>query len=220
MHLYDNSELKWRLEDGTGIQLTQKTDYPWQGVVDFSLIPAAPVQFALYLRIPGWADSAEVSVNGKKINGATPGQYLPIRRQWSPGDAIRLQLDMRPQMLQANSRIVEDNGRVAVQRGPLVYCMEQLDQPAGTALPDVALEAGKQANSGFTGEYKADLLDGVMVLHHDGVVMQNSTSEPLYSRYEPRGQKTRSVPLTMIPYYAWANRQPSAMQVWTPVLRS
>jgi DUF1680 family protein len=127
---------------------------------------------------------------------------------------------MRPQMLQANSRIAEDGGRVAVQCGPIVYCLEQLDQPAGTALPDVALEAGKQADSGFTSEYKPDLLDGVVVLHHDGVVEQNSSAQPLYSRYEPRSQKTRPVSLTMIPYYAWANRQPSAMQVWTPVLRS
>ncbi|HKT24860.1 MAG TPA: glycoside hydrolase family 127 protein [Terriglobales bacterium] len=220
VHLYDNSELKWRLEDGTGIQLTQKTDYPWQGIVDMSVTPAEPAQFTMYLRIPGWADSADVSVNGKKINGATPGHYLPIRRQWSSGDAIRLQLGMRPQMLQANSRIAEDSGRVAVQRGPIVYCMEQLDQPAGTALPDVAIEAGKQADSGFTSEYKPDLLDGVVVLHHDGVVEQNSAAQPLYSRYEPRSQKTRPVSLTLIPYYAWANRQPSAMQVWTPVLRS
>ena len=220
VHLYDNSELKWRLEDGTGIQFTQKTDYPWQGIVDISLTPAAPAQFTLYLRIPGWADSAEVSVNGKKINGAMPGQYLPIRRQWSQGDAIRLQLDMRPQMLEANSRIAEDNGRVAVQRGPLVYCMEQIDQPAGTSLQDVALEAGKKAYSGFTDEYKADLLDGVVVLHHDGFVDSKSGSEPLYSRYDSHSQKTRAVSLTLIPYYAWANRQPSAMQVWTPVLRS
>jgi DUF1680 family protein len=220
VHLYDNSELRWRLEDGTGIQLTQKTDYPWQGVVDLSLTPAEPAQFTLYLRIPGWVDSAEVSVNKKRINGAKPGEYLPIRRQWSPRDAIRLQLDMRPQMLQANSRISEDNGRVAVQRGPLVYCMEQLDQPNGVALADVALEAGKQADSGFTSEYKADLLDGVVVLHHDGVAEENSAAQPLYSRFEPRRQKTRPVSLTLIPYYAWANRQPSAMQVWTPVLRS
>jgi DUF1680 family protein len=220
VHLYDNSELKWRLEDGTGIQLTQKTDYPWKGVVEMSVTPAEPAQFTLYVRIPGWADSANVSVNGKKIGGATPGEYLPIRRQWSPGDAIRLQLDMRPQMLQANSRVAEDSGRVAVQRGPVVYCMEQIDQPAGTALLDVALEAGKQADSGFTSEYKPDLLDGVVVLHHDGVVEQDSAKQPLYSRYEPRTQKTRPVSLTLIPYYAWANRQPSAMQVWTPVLRS
>lgn len=220
VHLYDNSELKWRLEDGTGIVLTQKTEYPWQGIVDVSVTPAAAAQFALYLRIPGWADSAQVSVNGKKIGGATPGQYLAIRREWTAGDAVRLQMDMRPEMLQANSRVAEDNGRVAVQRGPIVYCMEQIDQPAGTALPDVALQAGQKPDSGFSSEYKADLLDGVVVLHHGGIVDEGTRAEPLYSRYEPERPKTRPVSLTLIPYYAWANRQPSAMQVWTPVLRS
>ena len=220
VHLYDNSELKWRLEDGTGILLSQKTEYPWQGIVDVSVTPAAAAQFALYLRIPGWADSAQVSVNGKKIGGATPGQYLAIRREWTAGDAVRLQMDMRPEMLQANSRVAEDNGRVAVQRGPIVYCMEQIDQPAGTALPDVALQAGQKPDSGFSSEYKADLLDGVVVLHHGGIVDEGSGTEPLYSRYEAERPKTRPVSLTLIPYYAWANRQPSAMQVWTPVLRS
>jgi len=127
---------------------------------------------------------------------------------------------MRPQMLQANTRVTEDNGRVAVQRGPVLYCMEQIDQPGGVSLPDVALDGKRAPDSGFQSEYKGDVLDGVVLLHHDGVVRESSSTEPLYSRFEPHPEKTRAIALTLIPYYAWANRQPSAMQVWTPVLRS
>ena len=221
VHFYDNSELNWRVEDGTGIKVAQKTNYPWNGVVDIVVSPAKPSQFTLYVRIPGWAEDAAVTVNGKSTGSATPGQYMPIRRSWSSGDAVRLQFDMRPQVLEANARIAEDNGRVAVQRGPLVYCMEELDQPSGTTLADVALDMNRSPEGGFQTEYKQDLLDGVILLHHNGALYETSGSQTvLYSRYGQNVRKTRPVTLTFIPYYAWANRKPSAMEVWTPVLRS
>jgi len=220
VHLYDNSELNWHLEDGTELKVSQKTNYPWDGLVDISVAPAKASQFTLFVRVPGWAQDAQVSVNGKAIGGARPGEYLPIQRLWTAGDSVRLQLDMRPQLLEANARVVEDNGRVAVQRGPIIYCLEEIDQPSGTPLADAALDFTKSREAGFKNEYKGDLLDGVVVLRHPGILRENSGPEPLYSQYDPRPQKTKEVPLTFIPYYAWANRQPSAMEVWTPVFRT
>ena len=88
MHLYDNSQLDWHLENGIGLKVTQKTGYPWEGRVDITVTPAEASEFTFYLRIPGWADHAQVAVNGKGTTGATPGQYLPIRRRWSPGDVV------------------------------------------------------------------------------------------------------------------------------------
>src|SRR3954466_992064 len=221
LHLYDNSELNWRLEDGTPITIVQKTNYPWEGVVEISISPAKASQFTLYLRIPGWTEDAQVNVNGKALAGITPGQYLPLNRTWVSGDVVRLQMDMHPQMLIANSRVVEDTGRVALQRGPLVYCMEELDQPAGTRLVDIAIDAAHGSQTGFQSEFKPDLLDGVVVLRHDGLFFERSSGERLlYSRYVQHPQKTKRIPLLFIPYYAWANRQPSAMQVWIPLFRS
>jgi hypothetical protein len=213
VHLYDNSRLDWHLEDGTGLKITQKTNYPWDGSVDISVAPAQAAEFTVYLRIPGWADRTDVSVNGKTVSGATPGKYLPIRRRWSAGDTIHLQSEMKPQVLEANPRVADDSGRVAVQRGPLVYCLEGLDQTSGVSLSDVALRIGKLPE--FQADYKGDLLDGVVVLHHPGLVAEYGAAQKLlYSRYagEPA---TRSVPLTFIPYYAWANRAATDMQVWT-----
>src|SRR3989454_11970136 len=221
LHLYDNSELDWRLENGTALKIQQKTNYPWDGGVEIAVVPAEASHFTFYLRIPGWAERTQVSVNGKALTGTKPGEYLPIQRRWSPGDVIRLQMEMAPQMIQANPRLVDDTGRVAIQRGPLVYCMEELDQPNGVALTDVAVDLGQKAGALFHSELRSDLLGGVHVLRHMGAVYdKTSSSDALYSRYQGEPVKTRRVPLTFIPYYAWANRQATPMQVWTPVLKS
>jgi len=221
VHLYDNSELDWHLENGTGLKVAQKTNYPWDGNVEMTVTPSQPSDFVVYLRIPGWADSAQVKVNGTAVPGAKPGAYLPIRRRWASGDRVQLQMEMMAQVLEANPRVADDTGRVAVQRGPLVYCLEEVDQANGVMLSDVALELGKRPASEFQAETKSDLLGGVLLLHHTGLSYDRPTSlNTLYPRYTGTNEKTKKVPLTFIPYYAWANRQATAMQVWTQVVRS
>lgn len=220
VHLYEDSELNWHLENGVGLKIAQKTKYPWEGEVEITVTPAEPTDFTFYVRIPGWADRAQVAVNGKAVSGAAPGAYLPVRRRWSAGDVVQLKLDVVPQVIEANPRVADDTGRVAVQRGPLIYCLEEIDQPSGTALSDVAINAGGHSADAFQPEFKSDLLGGMVVLHHTGAVYDRGTSETLlYSRYS-RDTRTRKVPLTFIPYYAWANRQASSMQVWNLLLQS
>src|SRR5271169_3075945 len=215
VHLYDNSEMDWHLENGTGLKVTQKTSYPWDGNVEITVTPAQAAEFAVYLRVPGWVDSTQVSVNGKALAEAKPGEYLPIRRRWSGGDRIHLQMEMVPHVLEANPRVADDTGRVAVQRGPLIYCLEELDQSSGVTVSDVALELGKRPDSVFQSEMKSDLLGGVLLLRHTGVSYDRSGSaSTLYPRYTGETARTRKVPLTFIPYYAWANRQATSMQVW------
>ena len=221
LHLYDNSELNWHLESGLGLKVAQKTNYPWDGMIEVTVTPAQPANFTFYLRIPGWADRAQVAVNGKTVAGAKPGEYLPISRQWTPGDVIHLQMEMPVQVLQANPEVADDAGRVAVQRGPLVYCMEELDQPAGVTLSDLAVSLGQTARAEFQSEMKNDLLGGVVVLRHAGVAYERSAArKALYSRYGGAQTQSRRVQLTFIPYYAWSNRQETSMQVWTPVLNA
>jgi len=220
VHLYDNSEVDWHLEDGTPLKIRQTTNYPWDGVVDLAITTPVPTDFTLFLRVPGWSDSAQIAVNAKAISGVQPGSYLPIRRRWTPGDTVRLQLNMVPQLLEANAKVIEDTGRVALQRGPVVYCLEQLDQPQGVGLTDVAVNV-QGRGSAFRAEFDPNLLGGVMVLRHEGAVYESSPqSNALYSRYAASPRKAKSVPLTFIPYYAWANRTPTPMQVWTPVLKT
>jgi uncharacterized protein len=214
-HLYDNSELNWRLENGVGLKVTQKTNYPWDGSVELTVTLAEASEFTFFLRIPGWADHAQVSVNGKDLSGVTPGAYLPIRRRWSAGDVVQLKLEIMPQVIEANPRVADDTGRIAMQRGPLIYCLEELDQPSGISLSDVAVNPGRHPAEQFQSEFRRDLLGGMVVLHHTGAVYEREASEKaLYSRYGAESTKSRKIPLTFIPYYAWANRQATAMQVW------
>ena len=221
LHLYDNSELDWHLEDGTGLKVVQKTKFPWEGAAHITVTPAKPSEFTFYVRIPGWSAATKVTVNGSLVNGATPGQYLAVRRKWSAGDVLHLDFDMTTQVVQANPRVVDDFGRGAVQRGPLVYCLEQLDQPEGTPLFDVSLDLRKAGSQQFHEEFRSDLLDGVVVVRHVGGIAEKPSSHTkLYSHYTPETPKTKQVELKFVPYYSWANRAPSQMQVWTPILRA
>ena len=173
----------------------------------------APPLSALKLRIPAWSRTATVSVNGEDIP-AHPSEYASVRRLWQAGDRAKLHFDMSPRLVAANPRVPEDTGKVAVQRGPLIYCLEHVDQPA--AIPDLALaaEAGK-----FTERERRDLLGGVVVLKHQGLAYQTSlANEPLYIPLDrSRRRAARLVTLTFIPYYAWANREPGPMEVWVPL---
>jgi uncharacterized protein len=221
VHLYDNSQLDWRLENGTGLKIEQKTNYPWDGSVEIAVTPAQPGEFTLFVRIPGWTDAAKVAVNGKAVPGTIAGRYLPIRRRWSGGDTVTLQFNMGAQILEANAQVTENTGRVAVQRGPLVYCMEQVDQGEGVALKDVALSADKASSGKFDEKFEKDLLGGVLVLRHPGTVYEESADRShLYFSHNAAPPKSRPIQLTFIPYYAWANRVQTPMQVWTPIARA
>ncbi len=220
VHLYDNSELNWHLENGIELKVTQKTNYPWDGNVEITVAPAEASDFTFFLRIPGWAEHAQVNVNAKGLAGVTPGQYLPIHRRWASGDVIQLKVEVAPQVIEANPRVADDTGRVAIQRGPLIYCLEEIDQPSGVSLSDVAVNPGRQPAAQFQAEFRSDLLGGMVVLHHMGAVYERGPSEKkLYARYS-REARTRTVPLTFIPYYAWANRDATSMQVWNLLLQT
>ncbi len=221
LHLYDNSRLDWHLEDGTELNVVQKTDYPWDGDTEITVTPAKPADFTFNLRIPSWSDGTEVKINGKSISGVAAGQYLALRRRWSPGDVINVTFNMTPRVLEANPRIVDDYGRAAVQRGPLVYCLEQLDQAQDVRLFDVSLDLRQPSASKFREEFKSDLLGGIVVLEHTGAVSERSPATgSLYYRYSADTPKWKPVELRFIPYYAWANRTATPMQVWTPVARA
>src|SRR6266536_5668754 len=221
VHLYDNSDLDWHLENGTSLKVRQNTNYPREAAVQLKLTPAQPTDFTLHVRIPGWAATASVAVNGRQVTGVKAGEYLSLRRNWKSGDTVNLNLPMQTEILASNPRVAEDRGRVAVRRGPLIYCMEELDQAKGVALADLSINLSQRLGKEFHHEYKSDLLDGVMVLRHRGGAYQvSSAEEELYMPASPVPPKARPENLTLIPYYVWANRQPSAMQVWVPYMRS
>jgi len=219
VHLYDNSEMNWRLHSGTALQLKQETNYPWEGDVKLHIKPATAEAFTLYVRIPAWSRATTVKLNGKAVEGVQAGQYLPIHNHWSGNDIVEIGFDMQPQLIHANPAVVDDMGRIAIQRGPIVYCMEQLDQQAGRSPIEFY---GYSAH--LTGETKShfepSLLGGVMTLERPGRYASEPSSQTLYETGKPSAEAESTTALKLIPYYAWANREDSSMQVWIPYIQA
>jgi hypothetical protein len=220
VNLFHSSTLDWHLENGTGIRIAQQTEYPWKGAVDFTVDPVRAAEFSLFVRIPAWSDGTSVVVNvpapfsTRDDDKPKAGEYFEMHRRWQPGDKVHIEFEMRPRLVRANPLVREDAGRVALERGPLVYCLEQPDQPGFSLLDATLLDDG----SSFVSEFQPDLLGGVLVLKHRGTVVDHPfSSEPLYRAFRERVERPGNVvKLTFIPYYAWANREPSRMEVWVP----
>jgi uncharacterized protein len=217
VNLFHNSTLNWRLEDGTPLQITQQTEYPWKGTVEIAVDPAKESEFSLFVRIPGWSDGdIQVKAPEPLAEGhdkPKPGEYFEIHRRWQRGDRVELTLELKPHLIRANPLVREDAGRVALERGPLVYCLEQPDQPTFNLFDASLLLNGTP----FTGEYQADLLGGLTTLKHDGAAVDKPlSSEPLYRVLADEERPGTKVTLTYIPYYAWANRGDARMEVWVP----
>jgi uncharacterized protein len=215
VHLYDNSEMKWHLPSGNPLTVRQSTQYPWEGTVEISVTPASAEEFTLFVRIPGWSKQNSVKVNGKEIAGVRAGEYLPLRRRWTFGDKLVLSFDMRPQVVHANPAVADDRGRIALQRGPVVYCMEQLDQLEASKDSSIFPRYTAHVTESTTERYDATLLDGVVVLEHPGALLP-AAAPALYQAALPEAAAGKDTKLKMIPYYAWSNRDLSAMQVWIP----
>lgn len=215
VHLYHNSTLNWRLDDLTPLTLRQTTEYPWRGDVTIQVNPGREAEFTVFLRIPGWADHASVRINGAEATGKPrAGEYLALRRGWRKGDLIELSIGMPARFTMAHPMVSENFGRVAVERGPLVYCLEQHDLPEDVSVFDVALLDGAEQ---LRMEHRPGLLDGVWTISAGAAAgTQPPDRVPLYRPASGAAGRTRQLRLNLIPYYGWANRGQAAMRVWLP----
>ena len=211
VHQYLPGWVETPLPDGGSISLRVATRYPWDGDVDLVVehAPARPVK--LRLRIPGWAGGASLEVDGAP-QSVEAGSYAAIRRTWAPGTLIRLRLPMEVRLVASHPRVQTNTGRVAIARGPLVYCLEAVDHPKEN-LDSLALSASPDLRARFD----PDLLGGMSVIGGQAEVVSSGHDDELYSTFQGGGRNVdRSTSLTAIPYFAWANRTPGAMRVWIP----
>ena len=171
----------------------------------------APQDFALNLRIPGWCDEWTVKVNGAAATTVAGSGYVAITRTWRAGDVVELTLAMPVQTVYANPNVRQLQGRLALQRGPIVYCMEGVDNGAGP-LDRISLSPAQAAN--FSVEHRPELLGGVAVLRGvaDAIDEAGWSDQLLYRRNQPSNQ--HQVAVTAIPYATWDNREPGEMRVW------
>jgi DUF1680 family protein len=218
VNLFHSSELDWHLQDGTGLKITQATNYPWTGDVHLTVSPEHSADFTVYVRWPGWAPSADVQVNGQAFSTASAhrGAFIAVTRRWNKGDTISLSLPVQPTPMVSNPKVADTYGHVAMQRGPLIYALEQIDQ-GGTLLADVFF----RPNAASTVETRKDVLGGIVELKVAGTAAERSVAEePLYQPLAvAMTRSVRPATLTFIPYYAMGNREPTPMEVWVPSSR-
>ena len=217
VNLFINGKANLTIHNQT-VQITQQNNYPWDGGMVFSIDPSTPAAFAMKIRIPGWAMNQAVpsdlysftdqsnqktiiKVNGQPVAYTIELGYAVINRSWKKGDKIEMLLPMEVRTVSANEKLTDDIGKVALQRGPLMYCAEWVDnhgKAANLIIPN---------NTKFTTQFQPALLHGVKVLTAEvpAVIVANGNSI-----------STVKQKLTAIPYYSWANRGQGEMMVWFP----
>ncbi len=212
VNLYGGNKLNTHLLDGSAFQLTQETQYPWNGAVKFTVQECKNTSFDIQFRIPNWAKGSKIMVNGKDAGvNAMPGEYAVIERAWKKGDVITLNMPMEVQLIEGNPLIEEVRNQTTIKRGPVVYCLESADIPKENKILDVYLPV----KSKLTSTYKPEFLGGVTTISAD-VFLHPTTTKKMYQPMATTGWKKYKA--QFIPYFAWSNRGNGEMTVWLPVI--
>lgn len=230
IHLFTSSNVILNLVNGERLVLRQVTSYPWEGKVIVEIIDVSPPQnavidssmsepFSIFLRIPGWLrdDQAEIRINDQpyrhQIHSST---YLEIHRSWQKGDRLEIIFPMPVVFNVSHPMLMENAGRIAISRGPLVYCLESADNPR-VYLPDVSVDPTSKVES----SYFPEPLGEVVGLRLQGRVnlTEDRWMDHLYQPFSSSRthSKLSGIEVACIPYFTWANRTPGAMQVWLKV---
>jgi DUF1680 family protein len=209
LHQYATSTIRAVVPVAGSVELAVETGYPWSGSVTVDVVACGDAEWTLSLRVPAWARGA--IVDGQEV---APG-YAELKRRWRPGDRVVLELDLSPRLTAPNPRIDAVRGCLALERGPVVYCLEADDVPAGADLADVVLQTeAEPADSG-----PVEALGGVPGVSVAGEVRDLERwgqIDYVDVRELPRDGAAAPAPLLAVPYFAWANRGGGGMRVWIP----
>ncbi|SCD19853.1 Beta-L-arabinofuranosidase [Proteiniphilum saccharofermentans] len=215
VNLYMDNTVNIELKK-TDIRIEQQTDYPWNGTVRTIISPSRKTRFTVNFRIPGWTQGSPVpgdlytytnntpakpviTINGVQADVAVEKGYAKIDREWKKGDIVELEFLMEVKKVVANENVEADNGRIALEYGPLVYCLEEPDNgPVDHILLD--------KNANFKAHFQSDILGGVTVLEGDATIITLNENKV----------SGMSRPVKAIPYYAWNHRGDKSMVVWIP----
>jgi DUF1680 family protein len=219
VNLFIASAANIKFNTNTSVALSQQTNYPWNGNIKLLINPSKKTAFSVCLRIPGWvrnqpvpsnlyayvnpvAESIVIKVNGKIEAYRTENGYAVVDREWKKGDEIEYVLPLNVHRVEANSNVEADRNKVALERGPIVYCMEGVDN--GNMLMNMVLPDDAVLSAGF----ELNKLNGIGNLTGEGIVFKPSE--------DGLSVLSQKKPFVAIPYYSWCNRGITQMQVWLP----
>lgn len=185
---------------GESVSIRQDAGFPWDGTASFTLECGNPVEFGLLLRVPAWATEVKVAVNGRPVSALTTNGYFELRREWRAGDRVQLSMPMAACRTWVHPAVAEDVGKVALQRGPIVYCLEGADN--GAELAQLILPDDRVLREVPSGEAVHLVVEGVRE-RVDGAAL-----------YTTRSPSREPVGLHAVPYFSWDNRAPGPMRVW------
>jgi uncharacterized protein len=211
LHQYAPSSLTATVPGGEA-RISVETEYPWDGLVRIRIDEAPEAQWSLSVRVPAWAEGATLQVDGEE-QPAPAGGYASVTRSWRPGDTVELSLPMTVRFVRADERIDAVRDCVAIERGPIVFAVEHVDQADGVVVDDLRLDPAGPASA----EHRPDLLSGVTIVTARGRALR-PTAEAW--PYPPAGEASSpdgtDVEVTAVPYFSWANRGIGPMRVWLP----
>ncbi len=220
IHHYSPMRISHSLGEGAPLALKVATGYPWDGRIEITIVQSNDRPWKLSLRLPGWRQHFSLQVNGQEGYNSLQNGYATIARTWKAGDVVEIEFAMPPFLVEADPRIDSVRGCLAIQRGPIVYCLEEHDQAPGANLLDMEIDpAGELA-----ARWQGDLLGGVTIVEGTGCQMDRSDWAQT-ELYRPLGARTGRRPSARvlrweaIPYYAWGNRGLKSMRVWIPGAR-
>ncbi len=204
-HLFIGSRAEIDISDEK-LVLEQKTNYPWNGEVTIEVLSTVKKELSIALRVPGWCRNYELKLNGLTKAADTLDGFVVINRLWQQGDVIELDFDMQAGLIESHPLVRANAGKVAIQRGPIVYCIEEVDN--GKNLSALSLSLSDRILT----EFKDDLLGGAVLVSAQGFRADDASWGK--SLYHPLALKKKPVEIKAVPYYMWGNRNPGEMQVW------
>jgi DUF1680 family protein len=215
IHQYGSGSIQAELSPDRRVGLAIETNYPWDGRVMLTVTQTPSQPWELRLRRPGWCTAASLCVGDQSIDVTGRGaDYIAVERVWQVGERVELTLPMPPRLVEANPRLETARDCAAIERGPMVYCLEQCDAPTAAIL-GVQIDTTAPLES----SWQPDLLGGIRVVEARGVSgpAESWSGRSLYRPLQPtETSPPQPLTLTAVPYYAWANREPGAMRVWIP----
>ncbi len=210
VNLYIQSKVDATLPEGEKIVLRQESNFPWDGKIMFTVAIETPAVFTLYLRIPAWCRNFQIRVNGKVSEIRSENGYAMIRRQWSPQDMVEVNLEIQVERMISHPAVHQDIGKVALQRGPLVYCLEETDHQV--PVDQIILPGTTELAPNFEG----DLLEGIVTIQGEARIPVDPGWEGVLYKAKTSNRTFNKIPIRAVPYYTWDNRKPGSMIVWIP----